>query len=107
MIPLPRKSPHPGDLIKVIRQLAEAGAVSFSTHAFDERRAERDIDMPDALQVLKRGMIKGDIVPGINPGEWKCLVVDKAEKSSRWIGVATVVIETRRLLIATVEWEDK
>jgi hypothetical protein len=107
VIPLPRKPPHPGELLRIIRELAEAGAVSFSSHAFDDRRPERGIDMPDALKVLKRGMIKGSIVPGDGPGEWKCLVVDKAEKSSRWIGVATVVINARRILIATVEWEDK
>ena len=63
--------------------------------------------MPDALAVLRNGMIKGDIVPGNSPGEWKCKVVDKREGSSRSIGVVTVVIGQQRLLILTVEWEDR
>jgi hypothetical protein len=75
---LPRKPPHPGDLIKVIRLLAADGAVSFTRHAFN-RSDERGIDMLDALAVLRNGMIKGDIVAGNNPGEWKCKVVDKPE----------------------------
>jgi hypothetical protein len=107
VIPLPRKPPHPGDLIKLLRRLAQDGAVSFSEHAFDERGPERDIGMPDALRVLKNGMLTGDIVPGANPGEWKCKVKDKAEGSSRWIGVPIVVIGTRHLYVLTVEWEDR
>jgi hypothetical protein len=93
--------------MKVIRRLAEAGAVSFSYHAFHERSEERGIDMPDALTVLKQGMIRGDVVPGNGPGEWKCKVVDKLDDSSRWIGVVTVVIHDVRLLVVTVEWEDQ
>jgi hypothetical protein len=92
--------------MKVIRRLAGEGAVSFTTHAFD-RSEERGINLPDALAVLRNGMIKGDIAAANGPGEWKCKVVDKLEGSSRWIGVVTVVIEGRgRLLILTVEWED-
>jgi hypothetical protein len=103
---LPRKTPHPGDLIKLIRRLAAAGAVGFSYHAFDERSEERGIDISDALLVLKNGMIKGKIRPGAKTGEWKCKVVDRIEGSSRWLGVVTVVIGERRLFIVTLEWED-
>jgi hypothetical protein len=103
---LPSKVPHPGDLMKIIRQLATEGAIGYSYHAFHERSKERGIDMQDALTVLKNGMIKGDIVPGNGAGEWKCKVVDKLDRSSRWIGVVTVVIRRERLLIITVEWED-
>jgi len=106
VIKLPRKPPRPGDLMKLVRGLAEAGAVSFSEHA-DQRGLERGIDVPDTLRVLKNGMIKGEIVPGENPGEWKCKVVAEAEESSRWIGVVVVVIGNRRLFVLTVEWEDK
>jgi hypothetical protein len=106
VIPLPQKPPHPGDLVKVIRRLAKDGAVGFSEHA-DQRGLERGIDLPDTLHVLKTGMIKGEIVPGVNPGEWKCKVVGEAEDSSRWIGVATIVVGTRQLYIVTVQWEDK
>jgi hypothetical protein len=104
---MPRKPPHPGALRKRIAELAAAGRISFSIHAFDERSPERDIDIQDATRVLKLGEIEGAIVPGNDPGEWKCKMVARSENSSRRIGVVTVVIDMKRLLIATVEWEDR
>ncbi len=80
VIPMPRKLPHPGELLKLIRKLVAAGAVSFSTHAFEDRSGLRSLDFPDALEILRKGFIKGDITPGINPGEWKCKMVDKLDK---------------------------
>jgi hypothetical protein len=106
VVPMPRKPPHPGELTKLIRRLADEGAVSFSKHAFEDRSGPRDIDFTDALEILKCGHIKGDITPGINAGEWKCKVVDKLDKSSRWVGVPAVIIRDKRVLILTVEWED-
>jgi hypothetical protein len=102
-----RKAPHPGDLIKVIRRLATEGQVAYSFHAFHERSEERNIDMQDALAILRHGTITGKIIPGYNPGEWKCKVVDTLDRSSRAIGVIVVVLGSERLLIVTVEWEDK
>jgi hypothetical protein len=107
VVKLAPKALHPGDLMRVIRKLAEQGAVSFSYHAFDERGTERDIDMDDALAVLRQGMIRGEITPGTNPGEWKCKVVDKPDDWHREIGVVAVVVKNQRILIITVEWEDK
>jgi len=104
---MPRKGPHPSDLMKIIRRLANEGKVSYSFHAFHERSEERGIDMQDALAVLREGMIKGEVVPGNNPGEWKCKVVDTPYGSSRSAGVVVVVIRQQRLLIVTVEWEDQ
>ena len=104
---MPRIPPHPGELRKRIAELATAGAVSFSAHAFDERSPERGIDINDAIRVLRIGEIEGEIAPGANAGEWKCKMVAKAENSSRRIGVVTVVVRLQRLLIATVEWEDR
>jgi hypothetical protein len=88
-----------------IRKLAAEGAYSFGSHVFD-RRDERDIDINDALDVLRLGEIDGPITPGINAGEWKCKVTAKLEKSSREIGVALVVIRNNELFFTTVEWED-
>ena len=82
--------------MKVIRRLAEKGAVGFSYHAFDERGPERGIDIQDALTVLRQGAIKGDVTPGKGAGEWKCKVVDKLDDRSRWLGVVTVVIKNER-----------
>jgi hypothetical protein len=105
VIRMPRRPPHPGDLQRRIRGLAADGKVSFGPHVFEERGPERGIDINDALRVLKRGMIKGDIEAGAQAGEWKCKVVDQAEGSSRWIGVVVAVGHSHLFLI-TVEWED-
>lgn len=99
------KPPHPGALMKRIRELAKEGAVSWRTHVF-ERSEQRDIDINDALAVLRLGEIEGPIEPGINPGEWKCKVTAKPDTTSRRLGVALVVIRNERLFLVTVEWED-
>ena len=44
---------------------------------------------------------------GMNEGEWKVKVVDVPEGKSRKMGVVTIVVKDRRLLIKTVEWEDR
>jgi hypothetical protein len=105
VVRLPRKAPHPGNLMEVIRRLATEGRVGYPRHAF-ERSDERDIDLPDALAVLRQGEIEGEIVAGSRPGEWKCEVTATARGSSRSIGVDVVVVREQRLFIVTVEWED-
>lgn len=67
---------------------------------------ERDITTLDALRVLRAGEIRGDIEPGAGASEWKCKVTAK-KKGSREIGVITVVLQSGRLFIKTVEWEDR
>jgi hypothetical protein len=71
-----------------------------------ERIAQRDIDIGDAVEVLRIGEIEGPIEPGADPGEWVCKVTAKPDKSSRRLGVAVVVIRDDRLFFKTVEWED-
>jgi hypothetical protein len=103
---MPQKPPHPGVLMARIRELAKQGAYSWGTHVF-ERRGERGIDISDALDVLRLGDITGAITAGINSGEWKCKVTAKlADKSSREMGVAVVVIRNSEIFLMTVEWED-
>jgi hypothetical protein len=105
--PKASKPPHPGLLRARIRDLAAAGAYSYRLHAF-ERREERDIDIQDALAVLRCGEIAGPVVAGENAGEWKCKVTGKPElSSSREVGVVVVVVRNNRLYLVTVEWEDK
>jgi hypothetical protein len=99
------KPPHPGVLMKRIRDLATAGAYSWNKHVF-KRRDERDIDIHDIRDVLCFGEIEGAIVPGVNPGEWKCKVTARPDQTSRRLGVVTVVIRNERLFLVTVEWED-
>jgi hypothetical protein len=99
------KPPHPGKLMERIRRLANEGAYSWGPHVRD-RLSRRDIDINDAVEVLRLGEIEGPIEPGIHPGEWKCKVTSRAGRSSRRLGVATVVIRDSHLFLMTVEWED-
>lgn len=80
----------------------------ISQHA-EERMWERDITMRDVLSVLRTGEIIGQIAPGKNDKEWICKVVatPRYPNSKREVGVVTVVMRGSRLLIATVEWEDR
>ena len=97
--------PRVDDLTKQINELAfDTSKVSWSKHAQDQMY-ERDISDADALKVLRRGDIEGDIVPGRSRGEWKCKMVARI-KGNRDVGVATVVVNGQRLFIKTVEWED-
>ena len=67
---------------------------------------ERGIRPKDVGQILMRGDIDGNVVPGRNSGEWKCLVVGELHWTRREAGVATVVVRKDRLIIVTVEWMD-
>ena len=104
--PQPKAPPHPGVLMARIRELAKSGAYSYGEHVF-VRQGERDIDVPDAVRVLKLGEIKGAISPGDNPDEWKCKVTGPVDGSNREVGVVVVVIQNNHMFFVTVEWEDK
>lgn len=98
-------TPRPEFLLATIRQLARSSDnVAWSDHALD-RMDERGITDKQALEVLRNGDIEGGIVNGNNRGEWKCKVVAPV-KGNREVGVVTIVIKDRQLLVKTVEWED-
>ena len=97
---------RPPVLITIIRTLAkDSGNVVFSDHALD-RMETRGMTTLDAVRALRIGEIVGEIKAGKNAGEWKCKVVER-RKNARDIGVATVVVDGKRLFIKTVEWEDR
>jgi hypothetical protein len=100
-------TPHPGQLITVIRRLAAARLISYAYHASDERMPERDFDVDDIHEVFRIGDIYGDIREGKNAGEWVCKVCAQPFGTRRWMGVVTVVIQGQRLRIITTEWEDR
>ena len=99
------RKPHPGDLIKVIRALADQQRVAYTRHALD-RMGRRGFDAVDVEYLLTRGMIEGGIAPAKRAGEWECLVVDKLELEGRDAGVALVVVRRDRLIVKTVKWID-
>lgn len=68
---------------------------------------ERGIDVFDVERVPMTGIVSGPIRTGRREGEWKMLVVGELDRTSRKVGVATVLLREDRLVIATVEWEDR
>ena len=98
MANLPSKQPpHPGALIQLIRHLARDGKVSWSKHARDERMNERNLDIFDALEVIRLGDIDGAIVPGKKSREWRCVVVGRLRWTTREAGVVSFVTSVSSL----------
>jgi hypothetical protein len=106
MPPKPPKPPHPGDLIKLMRKLADQGKISFTSHALDERMDERGFDFEDVLKIIAQGEIDGPIEIGRKEGEWRCRVIGTLPWTSREAGVIAVVVREERLIIVTTKWID-
>jgi len=102
----PSKAPPPNALLELIRDLSKQRRVGFLNHS-EERLAERGFDVFDVYQTLENGHFADDIEAGANEGEWKVKIVDTPEGTSRKMGVVTIVVKDKRLLIKTVEWEDR
>ena len=98
--------PNPRDFLRLVRELVTRDAYEWSFHALNERSIERDIHPDIALDVIAKGYIRDKIKPGKNPGQWVGKIVDTVGRSSRLIGVVTVVVREKKVIIATVEWED-
>ncbi|MEP3279382.1 MAG: DUF4258 domain-containing protein [Stappiaceae bacterium] len=102
--------PRPSEIETTIRSLAMHSknvrwkSQSYTTHA-ESRMEWRGITDKMMFEVLRTGTIRGDIIPGRYPGEWKVKMTKKM-KGSREVGVVTVVINAKKLFIKTVEWED-
>lgn len=102
--------PRASDVQKLVNQLAQDSskvrwrAQSYETHA--EGRLElRDITDKMMFEVLRTGYVKGPVELGKNPGEIKVKMCKKM-KGLRDVGVVTIVVNSERLFIKTVEWED-
>jgi hypothetical protein len=101
-VPLPREPPDRGKLERLIHSLAEDGAFSLKSQAFDKCQ-EKGIDIHDVLRVLAVGTLSGPIEPGIEPGEWKCKMVGKPDRSRRMLSVVTIVIKDLHLFLTEVD----
>jgi len=97
--------PRPEAFLSRIQELAQdTRNVKWGTHA-RERMEERGIENRVALNVLRKGYIKGAIIPGKNTGEWKAKIVRQVP-GRREVGVATILVKNRSVFVKTVEWED-
>ena len=106
----PSQPPRPEVLLATIRKLSKARRISYMTHGdarWQERFTHKGFDFFDLYTVLEKGYIDGKIEAGMKQGEWKTKVVDVPKGTSRKMGVVTIVVREKRLLIKTVEWEDK
>jgi hypothetical protein len=90
------------DLVHKLAQ--DTSNIQWRTHAL-ERMAERDITDKMALEVLRQGYVKGDVEAGERAEEWKLKLV-REMKGRREVGVVVVTVNTSRLRVITVEWED-
>ena len=88
----------------VHRLAADTANIKWSTHALG-RMDERGITDLVAVDVLRKGDLKGDIEPGQSPGEWKVKMV-RTVKGRREVGVVVLTIRNAKLFVKTVEWED-
>ena len=102
--------PDPRKLERRVRELALDSknvrwrSSNYDTHA-ESQMDWRDITDKMMFEVLRTGFVKGDIVAGKYPGEWK-IKMCKAMKGQREVGVVTIVVRDQRLFVKTVEWED-
>jgi hypothetical protein len=93
-----------------IRKLSQEGRVSYLDHGgvrFEARFKDKGFDVFDMHYVLERGPIVGQIEAGIRLGEWIVKLVGTPDETKRRMGVVPIVVREERLLIKTVEWEDR
>ncbi|MEM8794079.1 MAG: DUF4258 domain-containing protein [Pseudomonadota bacterium] len=83
---------------------AESDRVTISNHA-EDRMIERDITTNMMFRVLRGGTLEGDIKQGRKPGNWEAKMVHSIP-GHREVGVVTAVLQSDRLVVITVEWED-
>lgn len=98
-------SMRPETMRDLVHRLAlDTTNIRWSIHAL-QRMDERGITDLVAVDVLRRGDLKGEIEPGQSSGEWKAKMVH-AVKGRREVGVVVLTIRNAKLFVKTVEWED-
>lgn len=107
----PDRAPSPEALADTIRRLSKARRIAYLDHGddrFEERFAGHGFDVFDMHDVLETGTLDGGAIEaGKKEGEWKVKMVGVPDGTSRKMGVVTIVVQEKRLLIKTVEWEDR
>jgi hypothetical protein len=90
-----------------VRDLAaDTGNLEWSDH-IQERMIERGIDVDAVLRILRTGDVEGEpIESDKRAGDWK-IKLTRLMGTGRVAGVATVLVQNRRLVLVTAEWEDR
>lgn len=106
----PTRAPSPEALLGTIRRLCAERKIAYLDHGhvrFETRFRDQGFDVFDMYYVLENGGIDGKIEAGKKEGEWKVKVVAVLDGTERRMGVVPIVVQEKRLLIKTVEWEDR
>lgn len=106
----PNRPPSPEALSGTIAKLSKERCIGYLDHGefrFETRFKDMGFDIFDMYYVLESGVIDGKIEPGKKKGEWKVKKVAVPDGTSRKMGVVSIVVQQKRLLIKTVEWEDR
>jgi hypothetical protein len=106
----PDRPPSPEALCDTIRKLSLKRRISYLDHGefrFETRFKEIGFDVFDMYDVLENGTIDGQIEAGKKKGEWKVKMVGVPDGTIRKMGVVPIVVQETRLLIKTIEWEDR
>jgi hypothetical protein len=103
---MPARPPRPEVMRDAARELAQDTAnIQWRYHATLERMPERDITDLMALEVIRKGYVKGVVEPGKDADEWKVKLALEM-RNGREVGVVVSVVGGTKLRVITVEWED-
>lgn len=98
--------PRPERLRDRIRELAQDSKNIIWTHHIQQRMESRGLDADAVLRILRTGDPEGEPEEGMKAGDWKIKLTRKM-RTGRIAGVVTAVIQDRRLILLTAEWEDQ
>jgi hypothetical protein len=103
----PRSAPPRPEVVRdTVRALAQNTAnIQWRKHAALERLPERDITDRMALEVIRKGYVKGEVEPGRRADEW-VIKLALEMKNGREVGVIVSLVGRVKLHVITVEWED-
>ena len=98
--------PRPEVVRNTARALAQDTAnIQWRNHATLVRMPQRDITDKMALEVIRKGYVKGMVEPGRQADEWVVKLALEM-RNGREVGVVVSVVGGVQLRVITVEWED-
>jgi len=102
----PMLPPRPEVVWDTARELAQDTAnIQWRKHAALDRMPKRDITDRMALEVIRKGYVKGVVEPGRQADEWVVKLALEM-RNGREVGVVVSVVGRVKLRVITVEWED-
>jgi hypothetical protein len=98
--------PRPEVVRDTARALAQdTSKIQWRKHATLDRMPLRDITDKMALEVIRKGYVKGGVEAGEQADEWVIKLAWEM-RNGRYLGVVVSVVGGVKLRVITVEWED-